>query len=170
MDVLGGRVRDTRSSRRMVQFVRCRSPVAIWRDWNLVAEFISIRRLELRDEFRSGRMVTTLAAYFVLRAILDTASGGHPLPSILTAMFLLGTQTTYSLIQSYNTARRLPPPTFWTVCGLTWLGPSCNCSRACDRGRHHQFCDPPPGHAVSRCCSGNALRFRNLETGAFDGG
>ena len=53
--------------------------------------------------FVVGRLVTTLAAYFVLRAILDTASGGHPLPSVLAAMFLLGTQTTYSLIQSYNT-------------------------------------------------------------------
>jgi hypothetical protein len=53
--------------------------------------------------FVVGRLATTLAAYFVLRAILDTASGGHPLPSILAAMFLLGTQTTYALIQSYNT-------------------------------------------------------------------
>jgi len=53
--------------------------------------------------FVVGRMVTTLAAYFVLRAILDTASGGHPLPSVLSAMFLLGTQTTYFLIESYNT-------------------------------------------------------------------
>lgn len=53
--------------------------------------------------FVVGRIVTTLAAYFVLRAVLDTASGGHPLPSILAAMFLLGTQATYSLVQSYNT-------------------------------------------------------------------
>jgi len=53
--------------------------------------------------FIAGRIVTTLAAYFVLRAILDAASGGHPLPSILAAMFLLGVQATYSLIQSYNT-------------------------------------------------------------------
>ncbi|HXW92878.1 MAG TPA: hypothetical protein VEK33_20180 [Terriglobales bacterium] len=53
--------------------------------------------------FVVGRIVPTCAAYFVLRAILDTASGGHPLPSILTAMFLLGTETTYNLIQSYNT-------------------------------------------------------------------
>jgi len=53
--------------------------------------------------FIAGRIVTTLAAYFVLRAILDTASGGHPLPSILAAMFLLGVQATYSLIESYNT-------------------------------------------------------------------
>jgi len=37
-----------------------------------------------------------------LRAILDTASGDHPLPSIVGAMFLLGTQATYSLIQSFN--------------------------------------------------------------------
>ena len=53
--------------------------------------------------FILGRIVTTLAAFFVLRAILDSASGGHPLPSVLTAMFLLGTQATYSLIQSYGT-------------------------------------------------------------------
>jgi hypothetical protein len=53
--------------------------------------------------FVVGRMVTTLAAYLVLRAILDSASGDHPLPSILGAMFLLATQTTYSLIQGYNT-------------------------------------------------------------------
>lgn len=53
--------------------------------------------------FVVGRLVTILAAFFVLRAILDAASGQHPLPSILAAMFLLGTQATYSLIQSYNT-------------------------------------------------------------------
>ena len=53
--------------------------------------------------FVVGRLVTTLAAYFVLRAVLDAASGGHPLPSVLAAMFLLGTESTYSLIQSYNT-------------------------------------------------------------------
>ena len=49
------------------------------------------------------RVVPTLAAFFVLRAILDTASGQHSLPSILAAMFLLGTQSTYTLIQGYNT-------------------------------------------------------------------
>lgn len=53
--------------------------------------------------FVAGRMITTLAAFCVLRAILDTASGEHPLPSLLAAMFLLGAETTYSLIQSYNT-------------------------------------------------------------------
>ena len=55
------------------------------------------------NTFVVGRLVPTLAAFFVLRAILDSASGGHPLPSILAAMFLLGTQTTLALIQSYNT-------------------------------------------------------------------
>ena len=52
--------------------------------------------------FMVSRIATTLAAYFVLRAILDTASGGHPLPSVLAAMFLLGTQAAYTLIASYN--------------------------------------------------------------------
>jgi len=55
------------------------------------------------SQFVLQRLVPTLAAFFVLRAVLDTASGQHPLPSILAAMFLLGTQTTYSLLQSYNT-------------------------------------------------------------------
>lgn len=53
--------------------------------------------------FVVGRIVPTLAAFFVLRAILDTAAGEHPLPSVIAAMFLLGTQTTFTLIQSYNT-------------------------------------------------------------------
>jgi hypothetical protein len=57
--------------------------------------------------FVAGRIVTTLAAFFVLRAILDTASGGNPLPSVLAAMFLLGTQATYSLIKSYNTGTQV---------------------------------------------------------------
>ena len=60
-----------------------------------VAQFVT--------NFVLGRMVPTLAAFFVLRAVLDAASGQHPLPSILAAMFLLGTQTTYTLLQSYNT-------------------------------------------------------------------
>ncbi len=55
------------------------------------------------SHFVLQRLVPTLAAFFVLRAVLDVASGQHPLPSILAAMFLLGTQTTYSLLQSYNT-------------------------------------------------------------------
>jgi hypothetical protein len=63
-----------------------------------VAQFVT--------SFVVQRMVPTLAAFFVLRAILDAASGQHPLPSILAAMFLLGTQTTYSLLESYNTGTR----------------------------------------------------------------
>jgi len=50
------------------------------------------------------RLVPTLAAFFVLRAVLDGASGQQPLASIVTAMFLLGVETTYGLLQSYNTA------------------------------------------------------------------
>lgn len=58
---------------------------------------------EFVTDFLVRRLVPTLAAFFVLRAVLVAASGRHPLPSILTAMLLLGTQTTYSLIESYNT-------------------------------------------------------------------
>ena len=59
-----------------------------------VAQFVA--------NFVVQRLVPTLAAFFVLRAILDAASGQHPLPSILAAMFLLALQTTLNLIESYN--------------------------------------------------------------------
>ena len=53
--------------------------------------------------FVVGRIVPILAAFFVLRAILDAAVGETPLTSIVAAMFLLGIQTTFTLIQGYNT-------------------------------------------------------------------
>jgi len=52
--------------------------------------------------FIVGRVATTLAAYFILRAVLDTASGGHPVPSVLAAMFLLGIEATHTLMSGYN--------------------------------------------------------------------
>ena len=55
------------------------------------------------SNFVMARLVPTLAAFFVLRAVLDVAGGGHPFPSILTAMFLLGGPAMFTLIQSYNT-------------------------------------------------------------------
>src|SRR5579875_1007441 len=42
-------------------------------------------------------------ARMVVRALLDTAEGGHPLPSILGALFLLGVETTYTLMTQINT-------------------------------------------------------------------
>jgi hypothetical protein len=54
------------------------------------------------QSFVLRRLATSLAAFFVLRAILAMVQGSHPLPSILAAMFLLAIQTTLSLINSYN--------------------------------------------------------------------
>jgi len=55
------------------------------------------------QNFVIGRIIPVLAAFMVLRSILDTAEGGHPLPSVLAALFLLGTEATYALMQQYNT-------------------------------------------------------------------
>ena len=54
------------------------------------------------QNFVLTRLATSFAAFFVVRAILDTVQGGHPLPSVLGAMFLLAIQTTLNLINSYN--------------------------------------------------------------------
>lgn len=65
------------------------------------------------SNFVMERLVPTLAAFFVLRAVLDAAWGQHPLPSILAAMFLLGTETTYSLLESYNTGSQYATVDVW---------------------------------------------------------
>jgi hypothetical protein len=54
-----------------------------------------------------ARLVPTLAAYFVVRAILDAAEGNTPLKSVLTAMFLLAIPTTLSLMSSFNSGGEL---------------------------------------------------------------
>ena len=54
------------------------------------------------QNFVVTRLATSLAAFLVLRAILDTVQGGHPLPSILGAMFMLAIQTTLTLMKNYN--------------------------------------------------------------------
>jgi len=54
------------------------------------------------QNFVMTRLAASFAAFFVLRAILDTIQGGHPLPSVIAAMFLLAIQTTLTLIKGYK--------------------------------------------------------------------
>ena len=54
------------------------------------------------NSFILRRLITTLAAYMVLRAILDAASGEPFLPSVIAALFLLGAQTTLTLLSNWN--------------------------------------------------------------------
>ena len=72
------------------------------------------------NNFVVTRVATSLAAFFVLRAILDTVKGGHPLPSILAAMFLLAVQTSRATTAVGSSRPRMCS----TVSGITWLEPS----------------------------------------------
>ena len=58
------------------------------------------------SSFIVNRLTIVLAAYFVVRAVLDAAKGGSPLGSILTAMFLLAIPTTANLIASLDSGTR----------------------------------------------------------------
>jgi len=57
-------------------------------------------------DFLIGRVTVVLAAFFVLRALLDAVHGGSPLASIVTAMFLLAIPATADLITSLETGTR----------------------------------------------------------------
>jgi hypothetical protein len=58
------------------------------------------------SSFIVARLTIALAAYFVIRAVLDSAHGGHPLGSIVSAMFLLAIPATANLISSLQTSSR----------------------------------------------------------------
>jgi hypothetical protein len=56
------------------------------------------------SSFVVARIAPVAAAYFVVRAVLDTASGTGPLPSILSAMFLLAISSTHALLDAWTPA------------------------------------------------------------------
>jgi hypothetical protein len=58
------------------------------------------------NSFIIGRVTIVLAAYFIVRAVLDATQGGHPLGSVLTAMFLLAVPATANLITGLQTGTR----------------------------------------------------------------
>ena len=58
------------------------------------------------SDFLIGRVTIVLAAFFVLRSLLDWVHGTSPLPSILTAMFLLAIPTTADLLTTLETGTR----------------------------------------------------------------
>jgi hypothetical protein len=103
VDVLGDCLFDVAAAAELVSIIWHSRSALQWGNRHGLAASVQSDVASFVTSFVIGRLVPTLAAFFVLRAILDTASGGHPLPSVLTAMFLLGVQTTYSLMQSYNT-------------------------------------------------------------------
>jgi hypothetical protein len=49
-----------------------------------------------------ARLVPVLAAFFVLKAALDSAQGHPPLGSVVTAIFLLATSSTVELMRTWN--------------------------------------------------------------------
>ncbi len=49
------------------------------------------------------QLATVLAAFLVLRAVLDVADGSNPLGSVIAAMFLLSVSTTAALLRGWNT-------------------------------------------------------------------
>jgi hypothetical protein len=52
--------------------------------------------------FVVNRLAPVLAAFFVLRAVLDVADGSNPLGSAIAAMFLLSVPSTAALLRGWN--------------------------------------------------------------------
>ena len=101
------------------------------------------------NDFIIGRLTIVVAAYFVVRAVLDAAHGDHPLASVLTAMFFLAIPTTANLISNLQTGD--------AVCRSRCSGRALELSRRANHagsrrfGGHwldFQFRDSPSGDAA----------------------
>jgi len=55
------------------------------------------------SQFVVTRLVPLLAAFFIVKALLDAAQAQSPLPSVICAIFLLSLSSTVALMQSWNT-------------------------------------------------------------------
>ncbi|HKR95636.1 MAG TPA: hypothetical protein VJW55_09755 [Candidatus Angelobacter sp.] len=58
--------------------------------------------LSFISEVVIARMIPVLAAFFVVKAVLDTTQGSSPLGSIIAAIFLLSISGSVQLMQSFN--------------------------------------------------------------------
>jgi hypothetical protein len=89
-----------------------------------------------------ARLIPILAAFFVLKATLDSASGHSPLGSVVAAIFLLSISGTITLMQGMNSGGTLATTdmlaSLWTflagtilpeAAGLAVAGAVINCAR-----------------------------------------
>jgi hypothetical protein len=89
-----------------------------------------------------ARIIPVLAAFFVLKATLDSASGHSPLGSVIAAIFLLSISGTVALIQGMNSGGTLATAdmlaSLWSflagtilpeAAGLAVAGAVVNCAR-----------------------------------------
>jgi hypothetical protein len=71
--------------------------------------FLNVLRVDLTDfvnQFLVGVFAPVMAAWMVLRAVIDVAEGRSPLYSVLGAMFLLSVASTLTLLQSWNSGTK----------------------------------------------------------------
>ena len=101
-----------------------------------------------------GRLVPVLAAWMVLRSVIDWSEGYTPLASILGAMFLLAIPATAALLQGWNDGTR-----FGTAAVLKALGHT----------RPVELCRSRPGSPSSARSSTSRLGDRRFGSSAPPG-
>ena len=71
--------------------------------------FLNVLRVDLTNfvnDFVVGVFAPVMAAWMVLRVVIDVAEGRSPLYSVLGAMFLLSVASTLTLLQSWNSGTK----------------------------------------------------------------
>ncbi len=65
-------------------------------------------------------LVPVIAAALVVKAIFDIGERHNPLPSIISALFLLGIQGLFTIFQSWNDGSDFATTDFLVTPGITW--------------------------------------------------
>ncbi len=164
-------VRNAGAAARMVLLVWSRDTDAVGWNWNRLAELVSVGCVEFRDEFHRGPDRNDARCLFRSARHPGHRLGGTSSAVVLAAMFLLGTQATYTLIaelQQRNAVRPGGRPR--QPLELSGRHDHADRGRARDRRRHPELCYEAAGHAPGCGSPRHAVRFGNLEIGSFDGG
>ena len=103
------------------------------------------------NSFVVGMFAPVMAAWLVLRGVMDVAEGRSPLFSILGAMFLLSVASTAALLQGWNSGTKFATTDvlagLWTYTAGT---DTAGGRRARDRRSHSQFRIRQARHAPGR--------------------
>ena len=101
MDVLGGRDADPAADPELVLRLRRACSVSAGGGTALFNTF-KVDITNFVNQFVVGYLAPVLAAWMVLRGVVEISEGRSPLYSILGAMFLLSIAATQALLQRWN--------------------------------------------------------------------
>ena len=139
VDVLGGRHADAAADPELVLRLRHARAHSAGGGTALLNVF-QVDVTNFVNQFLVGYFAPVVAAWFVLRGVVDISEGRSPLYPILGAMFLLSIAGTQALLQGWNSGTKFAPGDVLAGLWTYTASRSSRCRRPGDYWRRFEFC------------------------------